>query len=88
MRLEQLHVLYHENLYCWNSYYTTRTCAFGTTIIPREAGYLDDRCGWVRGPRAMHSFLILLAYVIFTDGINSFSIIIVIDYACIKIIFP
>ena len=45
MRLVQLHVLYHENLCGWNSYYTTRTCAVGRTIIPREPGYLDDRCG-------------------------------------------
>ena len=46
MRLEQLHVLYHENLCGWNSYYTTRTCAVGRTSIQRERGYLDDRCGW------------------------------------------
>ena len=80
MRLEQLHVLYHENLCGLNSYYTTRTCAVGKTIIPREPGYLGGRCGHsgqtcsVRGPRAMHSFL-LLACVIFIDGINSLSII-------------
>ena len=59
MRLEQLHVLYHDNLCGWNSYmyYTTRTCAGGTAIIPREAGYMGDRsvgqtCS-VRGPRAV-----------------------------------
>ena len=45
MRLEQLHVLYHENLCGWNSYYTTRTCVVGRTIIPREPGYLDDLDG-------------------------------------------
>ena len=80
MRLEQLNVLNHENLCGWNSYYTTRTCTVGTTIIPREAGiwmigairqtYPD------RGPRAVY-FFFLLAYVFFIDGINSFSIIIV-----------
>ena len=50
-------------------------------------GAVRQTCS-VRGPRAMHCFLLLLAYVIFNDGINSFSIIIVIDYICIKIIFP
>ena len=60
MRLEQLHVLYHENLCGWNSYYTTRTCSVGTAILPREAVYMGDRsvgqtCS-VRGPRAMYSF--------------------------------
>ena len=85
MRLEQL--LYHENLCGWNSCYTTRTYAVGTTIISREPGCLDYRCGWAdlcssclisQRPRAMYSFiLILLACVILIDGINSFSIVIV-----------
>ena len=35
-------------------------------------GAVGQTCS-VRGPRAMHSFL-LLACVIFIDGINSFSI--------------
>ena len=73
-------------------YYTTRTYAVGIAIIPREpvrleellyhenqgiwiVGAVGQTCS-VRGPRAMHSFL-LLAFVIFIDGNNSFSIIIV-----------
>ena len=108
MRLEQL--LYHENLCGWNSYYTTRTYAVGTAIIPREPmrleqllyhenlcgwnnltiisrepGNPDDQCGWAnlfssclisQRHRAMYFFiLIVLACVIFIDGINSYSII-------------
>ena len=62
MRLEQLHVLYHENLCGWNSYYTTRTCAVGRTIISREPciwmiGAVGQTCS-VRGPREMYSFLL------------------------------
>ena len=71
-------------------YHTSRTYTVGTAIIPREPVLLeellyDENQGiWMigavgqtcslRGPRAMYSFL-LLACVIFIDGINSFSII-------------
>ena len=73
-------------------YNTMRTYAVGTAIIPREPvcleellyhenqgiwmiGVVGETCS-VCGPKVMYSFL-LLACVIFIDGINSFSIIIV-----------
>ena len=78
MRLEQLHVLYHENLCDWNGYYTTRTCAIGTTIIPRKPVYVDDQARRnIEFLDLERCTLFLLACVISIDGINSFSIIFV-----------
>ena len=63
MRLEQL--LYYENICGLINYYTRRT---------RVSGW--QACS-VQRPKAMYSFsLILLACVIFIDGINSFLIIV------------
>ena len=81
MRLEQLNVLYHENLCGWNSYYTREPVRLEQLL------YLEKLCIWMIGvvrqtcsdrrPRAVYSFVFLLAYAFFIDGINSFSIIIV-----------
>ena len=73
-------------------YYTTKTYAVGTAIIPRQPVRLEqllyhEKLGiWMigavrqtcsdRGP-IFFFFLFLLAYVFFIDGINSVSIIIV-----------
>ena len=50
----------------------------GTTIIPREPGYLDDRCGLANLFSSWTKSDLLFFFPFFIDGINN----------CIKIIFP